>query len=409
MLVWHRRAGKDFYGMDTAREEAEAHVGTYWHLYPTHVQARRAIWNGIDKRGFRFIDLAFPNRTTTRQQDMQVVLPNGAMWQLCGSDKFNSLVGANVRGVVFSEWALCDPRAWDYVRPIIRENGGWALFITTYRGRNHAYRMFQRLKDNPEWYCDLRTIDDTTDELGRRIITDADIEAERDEGMSEALIQQEYYCNPVAAQEGAVYGKQVAALLEAGRLMPVVYDRSLPVLASWSLEPSEHTVAFFQRRGNETRLIGSESYPFESLADAIQLSRDRFPWKYISRDILPADATSEAVLSFEELGAVTELAPELEDNYEPTRDTIAKLYIDNDVRQFTDGEDNNVRMLDALNGYRFARAEGGQSFLHSTVNTWERHYARTLETFAAWQHDEPLSADGWHPAPSTEQLDRATI
>ena len=31
--------------------------------------------------------------------------------------------------------------AWGYIRPMIEENNGWAVFITTPRGRNHALDM----------------------------------------------------------------------------------------------------------------------------------------------------------------------------------------------------------------------------------------------------------------------------
>ena len=60
------------------------------------------------------------------------------IWQMAGSDNFDSLVGSNPVGVVFSEWALSHPDAWEYLRPILVENDGWALFIYTPRGRNHG-------------------------------------------------------------------------------------------------------------------------------------------------------------------------------------------------------------------------------------------------------------------------------
>ena len=30
---------------------------------------------------------------------------------------------------MYFEWSLQNPAAWDYVRPILAENGGWAAFI----------------------------------------------------------------------------------------------------------------------------------------------------------------------------------------------------------------------------------------------------------------------------------------
>jgi hypothetical protein len=194
--------------MHLAKREMDKGPVTIWHLFPLHVQARRSIFFGIDKRhGKRFIDVHFPpsERASVRSSDLQIEMKNGSIWQMCGSDRYDALVGSNPAGVIFSEYALADPEAWNYIRPIISENDGFALFISTFRGRNHAYRMAMKMRSNPAWHVDIRTVEDTHDDDGQRIMTDADIQAERDEGMSEGLIQQEYYCNPMASPAGAVY------------------------------------------------------------------------------------------------------------------------------------------------------------------------------------------------------------
>lgn len=413
MWIWHRRAGKDISGLDLVAEEAEQNIGTYWHLYPTHVQAKRAMWNGIDARAqVRFLERAFPQaiRANTLKADMQIELKNGSMYQLCGTDRYDALVGSNVLGVLFSEFALCDPRAWDYIRPILRENNGWVAFITTYRGRNHAYRMAQRVKNLPGWYVDVRTIEDTTDNDGRRIITDEDIAAERAEGMSEALIQQEYFCNPVAAREGAVYGRAVERLISAGRSGNFGYDSSRPVFAAWSIENAdEYTVTFWQQDGTAARVIGSKSYQFEALSDCIQDAQHRFPWRYISRHVLPHGTPAENIDAFERHSAIVELAPELDDVYSVTRDQLATTWIDDAPRAWCDEEPNNERLIDALNGYRFSKSSAGQSYTNRAVNSWESRYARSLEVLAAYRHAEPDNAGGWYPPPSRANQDRAVI
>ena len=152
LLIWHRRAGKDVFCLSKARQEAAKRIGAYVHFFPKHIQARRAMWQGVDpKKGARFIDVAFGDIEADRNNtEMFIEMMNGSTWQLLGSDNYDRVVGANIVGAVFSEWALCDPRAWDYIRPMILENNGWAIFITTYRGRNHAWQMVQQLQDNPE-------------------------------------------------------------------------------------------------------------------------------------------------------------------------------------------------------------------------------------------------------------------
>jgi phage terminase large subunit len=85
----------------------------------------------------------------------------GSTWQIVGSDKYDSLVGAGVAGVVFSEWALANPSAWGYIRPMLEENGGWAAFITTPRGNNHAKSMYDMAVKSPRWYAEISSVTDT--------------------------------------------------------------------------------------------------------------------------------------------------------------------------------------------------------------------------------------------------------
>lgn len=220
-LPWHRRAGKDRTGMEFARKRMDAEPGAYWHLFPKLVQAKRAIWNGLDPAtGQRFIDQCFPRPWRVHENDQELFLRahNGSTWQLGGSDSYDRLVGANVRGVVFSEWSLCDPMAWEFIRPILVENGGWAMFIYTFRGKNHAYQHHRKLAGNPEWYRQLLTVADTKRSDGTPVVTLEAIEKERRDGMSEPLIRQEFYCDPVAARPGAIFGATMTRLQELGRL-----------------------------------------------------------------------------------------------------------------------------------------------------------------------------------------------
>ena len=341
---------------------------------------------------------------------MQIEFENGSIWQMCGSDRYDSLVGSNPRGVFFSEFALCDPRAWDFIRPIIRENGGFVCFITTYRGRNHAYRMAQRLAKNPDWYVDIRTVDDTTDIDGNPILTE-DIQAERDEGMSEALIQQEYYCNPMAAVEGAVYGRAFERLAESERIGTFAYDAGLPVTASWSLEfDDQYTVAFIQGRGNESRIVGSESIQFASLSESFDKIDGAYPWRRVSRHIVPPGTSSDVLELFENRGELVEPAPDLPAVKLLTRERLGLTMIDNDVRPWTDGEPNNELLVDALNGYHYAKTNTG-AFSPAPANTWEKHYARALEVYALWRQYEPDTDNrgGWYPPPDMTERDRAVI
>lgn len=272
-LAWHRRAGKDVFGLDFGRERSQERVGSYWHLFPFHVQARRAIWKGIDARtGERFIDRAFPEamREATNDTEMSITFKNGSTWQMLGSDNYDRLVGANPAGVLFSEFALCDPAAWDYIRPILVENKGWAGFITTFRARNHAYRMYKALKGNPSWYVDLRTIDDTCRNDGSPIVTAADVEKEITEGMSRSLAQQEFYCDPDASNTGTIFARQYLRLLQ---VVPSIWERNNKIVrVAWGMKDEGIAAIVYQ----DDLIVGVSTFLEQNITDAVQIVTQRY-------------------------------------------------------------------------------------------------------------------------------------
>ena len=165
MAVWHRRAGKDEVCLHWAATQCVIRPANFVHCLPEYEQGRKAIWNAVNPHsGRRRIDEAFPHsmRESTNDQGMTIRMHTGATWSVIGSDRYDtSLVGTSVAGIVFSEFALANPSAWAYARPTIEENDGWAIFITTPRGRNHAHEMFKHAQHAPGWFCELLTAEDT--------------------------------------------------------------------------------------------------------------------------------------------------------------------------------------------------------------------------------------------------------
>jgi hypothetical protein len=190
VCVWHRRAGKDKTILNFVIKEMFKRIGVYYYFFPTYAQGKKILWDGIDGKGFKFLD-HFPREVivTKNATEMKITLINGSLFQIVGTDNYDSIMGTNPVGCVFSEFPLQDPLAWEYVRPIIRENGGWAIFPYTPRGFNHGWDLYQMAMNDPDWFCERLTINDTD------VLTAADIEAERRSGMTEPLIQQEFYCS----------------------------------------------------------------------------------------------------------------------------------------------------------------------------------------------------------------------
>ena len=198
-LIWHRRAGKDDVILHRFAMEALAkRVGTYWHLLPTHEQARKALWRAVNPHtGRRRIHDAFPRELIKRELDQEMIVEfvNGSTYQVFGSDNFDAAVGSSPVGIAFSEWALAKPEAWGVFSPMLVENNGWAAFITTPRGRNHAAEMHFMAEENPDWFAEVLTVDDTG-----AIPADA-LEQDRQEKIAlfgeelgQALFDQEWWC-----------------------------------------------------------------------------------------------------------------------------------------------------------------------------------------------------------------------
>jgi len=260
-LVWHRRAGKDDFALHTTAVEAHKRVGTYWHMLPEYGQARKAIWEAINPHtGIRRINEAFPEvlRESWRETDMHIQFKNGSTWNVVGSDNYDSLVGSPPIGVVFSEWALAKPQAWAYLRPILAENDGWAIFIYTPRGPNHGQDTYNLARTSPgEWFGELLTVDDTGAIGPERLVKERrEYHSEWGPIMGEALFRQEYYCSFEAAIVGSFYGDLIAAARKEGRIGNVPPDPHVEVGTMWDLGYTDSTaIWFFQLVGHQVRFI----------------------------------------------------------------------------------------------------------------------------------------------------------
>lgn len=247
MLIEHRRAGKDDLSINLMAAAAILKKGYYFYMFPEHNQARRVIWDGITSDGTRFIDrvdkrlLAKP----PQNKEMKLTLVNGSIIQVLGSNNYNSIVGTNPQGIVYSEFALQNPMARNYMRPIMAENNGWELLQTTPRGMNHAYDLYKRVKDNPDWYTKKLTVEDTRKHDGTPVVTKEKIQSEIDQGYPDELIQSEYYCDFEAAVFGAYYSNELKRAYNDKRIGEFKPRSDYPVYVSYDLGFNDATALWF--------------------------------------------------------------------------------------------------------------------------------------------------------------------
>lgn len=400
LLIWHRRSGKDDVQLHKTAVAAHQRVGNYWHCLPKYEQARKAIWEAVNPMtSKRRIDEAFPPEIRRRTDNgaMVVEFLNGSIWRLVGSDDPNSLVGAPPVGLCFSEWALSNPEAWAYLAPILLENGGWASFITTSRGRNHAFTMLNKVArpnawspTNPAgWFSQVLAVTDTGFPLEL-------VEHQRHEyhgiygiDAGDALIDQEFYCSFDAAVLGAYYGKQIARSEAEGRITQVAYDPKLPVHAAWDIGLGANlAVLVFQVAADRPRIIyGLRGSHDDTIPDMVaRLRQLPVGWDKFSDDWMPHDARVREhgtkrtrVELMTDLGRRPRLVPahKIDDGINAGRMTFDKALWD---------RDNCAEALEHLRMYRALWDSDRKVFKDKPDHDYTSHYSDAYRYLAmAWR------------------------
>lgn len=298
--VAHRRWGKDDVCLHGTAIKAHERVGNYWHCLPEYAQARKAIWDAVNVHtGRRRIDEAFPHelRESTNEQEMKIKFKIGSTWQVIGSDRYDSLVGSGVAGAVFSEWALANPSAWAYIRPMLVENGGWSAFITTPRGKNHAFNMYNRAVNRNNWFAELSDIYSTgaltKDQLVESLEEYQDMYGE---DFGRAIFEQEYECSFSAAILGAFYALEMRHVRATQRITEdCVAIEGAPVHRAWDIGVSDDTsIWWFQVVGGQVRLLDCYSASgngVDHYAEQVAERRERHGWRD-GVDYVPHDAAN---------------------------------------------------------------------------------------------------------------------
>lgn len=244
---------------------------TCYYILPTFAMARRIIWDAILNNGMRFLDFIPPELVQSMNaSDMKIRFTNGSLLQLCGSDNIDALVGTNARLIIYSEYALQDPRAYKFLRPIVVANEGFQIFVSTPRGKNHFYELYQIAQQNPDWFCYKMTVEETGH------IPKWEIEKERAEGlMSDDLIDQEYYCSWLG-QEGAFYTKYIDRMRLDGRITSVPYETHFGVNVAFDLGYSDFCcMVFYQCVGQIVRVIDYYQNNLQGLEHYAKILRDK--------------------------------------------------------------------------------------------------------------------------------------
>lgn len=370
VAILPRRAGKDICGFNIMIRSAVKRVGVYWYIFPTYSQARKCLFDSITSEGIRFLDYIPRDLVESiNSQEMKIRFINGSIIQFLGSDNYDSLVGSNAIAMIFSEYALQDPRAYQYLRPVLMANDGWALFLSTPRGKNHLWEMYQVAQNFDDWFCYKLTIEDT------KHISLEEIDKERKEGiMSEDLIRQEYYTDFTMGVEGAYYAKYLDQMRVSGQIGSVPWEPAFKVHTAWDIGVRDSTsIIFFQNVGQTVRIIDCYENSKEGLEHYVKVL-DRKPYHY-GKHIAPHDIRVREfgsgltrIEKARQLGIEFTLANELsiEDGIEAVRSSFSKIWID---------ETKCATLIKSLENYRQEYDAKKRVYRSRPLHDWSSHMA----------------------------------
>jgi phage terminase large subunit len=406
LLLWHRRAGKDLASLSALALEAYERPGNYLYLLPEQTQAKKIIWRGIDGTGIPFLD-RIPDAIIRNKFSSEMLIEintkcgNLSTIQIGGADTYDSWMGTNPQGIIFSEYSLQDPMAWMHFRPILVENGGWAVFIYTARGKNHGYDLYEIAGENPgTWHRSKKTIDDTHRHDGSPVISHEDYLQEIKEGMPEALALQEFYCDFEAALEGSYYGDLMAIAKAEGRVGMFPHNPAKQVFTAWDLGNDANVVIFAQAsEGGDPRIIDyieKPDTPFSEICREVLAKPYTYSLHFGPHDIVNRDhETNTRLNTARDLGLDFVVTPRgsRDDGIEAVRQLLPRTVFH---------APGTERLIDVLRSYYRIFDRKLKIFRDIPVHDWASHGSDAFRILAVnWQPEyvddswfnRPLSTD----------------
>ncbi|MEY2595070.1 MAG: hypothetical protein RI965_342 [Bacteroidota bacterium] len=188
IAVFHRRAGKSKTVINEQIRKTqlpELAGKIFYYFLPTYRQAKSVVWDELVKQ---HVPMEIVSKIN--ESELAIYYKNGSIQRFVGCDDIDKHRGINPIDVVFDEFSEMNPDIWHaIIQPVLRENHGTATWIFTPKGRNHAWELIQRARDNPnEWFVSIKGVDDTL------ALTQTEIDEARST-TPEAYFRQEYLCD----------------------------------------------------------------------------------------------------------------------------------------------------------------------------------------------------------------------
>ena len=235
------------------------------------------------------------------------------------------------KGIVISEAALANPVSVSYLMPLIASSNGFIIMISTPRGHNRFWELYNTAKRSKDWYTSKLTLDDTRHIPVERI--EADI---RSGIMSKELAMQEYWTSFSSQNQGSYFGKYVDKMNLNDQFTTVPYEPSLQTYCAMDLGMNDmFTLCFAQMAGPVIRIIDyyeNHSEGLEHYGDVIKQKGYGIVKIIAPHDIKVRELTTgiSRLEKLRSLGFEVIVAPLLpiNDGIEAVRSLLPKTWID---------------------------------------------------------------------------------
>jgi hypothetical protein len=142
-----RRSGKSVLSRLVVLKWALENQGVYWIVSPSYKQSKMIHWRELQKE--------IPREWVLKKHDteLSITLKNGSVIELKGAENPDALRGVKLRGLVVDE--IASIRNWDWLwsevlRATLTDYEAPALFISTPKGYNSFYQLFESGQDRTE-------------------------------------------------------------------------------------------------------------------------------------------------------------------------------------------------------------------------------------------------------------------
>jgi len=368
VIVCHRRMGKTVMAINHLLRAAvlcPKKAPRYAYLAPTYRQAKAVAWDYLKQFAGGIPGIKF------HETELRCDLPNGGRISLLGAENPDSLRGIYLDGCFMDEVADMPEKVFpEIIRPALSDREGFCYFVGTPKGQNAFFEMYEHANNNDDWYTAIHKASETA------ILNPNELRSAR-EAMTSDQYAQEYECSWVANVPGAIFGKELEAAMEDGRISRVPYDPTVKVDTFWDLGVGDSTAIWFvQSVGRAIHFIDcyenrGEGLPHyvKVLAQKNYLYGDHFaPHDIEVRELGSGKSRREIAW---DLGLNFRVVPKLplEDGLHAAQMLIPRCWFD---------AEKCKQGLVALRQYHRGYNERARSFRNTPVHDWSSHFADAL-------------------------------